>query len=356
MNRRLFLFYLLGFFSLISILILKSIAPSLVDQQLIFFFLGFVLLFVLSKLDFGVVNHYSGLLYLAVIGLLVLTLLIGVVTKGSTRWIDIGSLFHIQPSQLAIPITSLFLAKIITRKDMNKVKNILQILGLLLVPAVLILIEPDLGTTVVYLLSVGTVLFFSNLSLLNLSKIVVLFLMIGVASWLFVLKPYQKQRIFTFLNTQQDLSDTGYNARQSMVAVGSGKFFGRGVGQGVQSHLQFLPERQTDFIFASLAEELGFLGSSILILAYVIFIAYLLFTAYRCQNQVLQLYCLSLVVMIAFQIFVNIGMNMSLVPITGVTLPLISYGGSSILSIFLSLSVVLMIRDRDLKITTRSFT
>ena len=195
MNRRLFLYYLLGFFSLVSILILKSIAPSLVDQQLIFFFLGFVLLFLLSKLDFALVNHFSWALYLAVIILLIATLLVGAVTKGSTRWIDIGNLFHIQPSQLAIPITSLFLAKIIAKKDMNKAKNIIQALTLILIPAILILIEPDLGTTIVYLLSVAVILFFSNLSLTNLAKIIFLFLISVVASWIFILKPYQKQRI-----------------------------------------------------------------------------------------------------------------------------------------------------------------
>lgn len=151
--------------------------------------------------------------------------------------------------------------------------------------------------------------------------------------WGFLLKPYQKDRITSFLNVSENQTGTGYNAIQSVIAVGSGKVFGLGLGQGVQSHLRFLPERQTDFVFASWAEETGYLGSVIMISLYAFLVFYVIYVGFQTQYLPEQYFCFVTATMITVQAGINIGMNMGLLPITGITLPLISYGGSSIIAL-----------------------
>lgn len=339
MSRSYVVALILSLFALFSILILKSIAPSLVAQQLIFFLVGFILFFLISKFNFSWILKLSWTFYILVILSLALTLVIGNVTKGSTRWIDVG-FFNVQPSQITIPIVTLFLANFISQKDMNKIKNLLIFWFYNLIPAILILIEPDLGTTIIYLVVTHSVLFFSNISFINILKILLIASISAFFAYSFVLKDYQKERITSFIDSQNNLTDAGYNAYQSMISVGSGQFLGRGLGQGVQSHLSFLPERQTDFIFASLSEELGFVGSVFIILLYLFLFSLIWFHIKESQNRKLILYGQGILVMIVFQVVVNIGMNIGLMPITGITLPLVSYGGSSILSILISIGVI----------------
>jgi len=208
-----------------------------------------------------------------------------------------------------------------------------------ILPGVLIIIQPDLGTTLIYFLSIGSMFFlapikFKHILYLSSAGIITL-----VLSWFLILKPYQKERILSFIN-KSDQTQAGWNAEQSLIAVGSGQIWGRGLGQGIQSHLKFLPERQTDFIFASVAEEVGFIGSITLVGIY----CYLMMVLWRVmastpdlgQKQV----CLSILSMMIIQTATNIGMNAGLVPITGVTLPFVSYGGSSILAISFSLGLI----------------
>ena len=163
------------------------------------------------------------------------------------------------------------------------------------------------------------------------------------------LEDYQKSRLTSFsqINQQTELmletdanQDAAYNARQALIAVGAGQLWGQGLGRGSQSHLKFLPERQTDFIFASFAEEWGFLGSSLILTLYLLLLAFLLYIAINEADQAKQLYVLTVFMMFFVQIFINIGMNLALVPITGITLPFLSYGGSSILSLFFTLALV----------------
>jgi rod shape determining protein RodA len=150
-------------------------------------------------------------------------------------------------------------------------------------------------------------------------------------------------------------SSSAYNARQALIAVGSGRIFGRGIGQGVQSHLRFLPERQTDFIFASFAEEWGFIGAVFLLLLYFILLNFILYLAYRIEDFRQKLYLLVVFTMFLVQIFINIGMNMAILPITGITLPFLSYGGSSVISLFFALGVAASIADKFRKKTVHSF-
>ena len=200
------------------------------------------------------------------------------------------------------------------------------------VPAVLILVEPDLGTTIVYLLSIFVILFLEKTKKTHMALLVAAGMITITIAWFFVLEPYQKSRITSFISPT-DSQGSGYNARQSLIAVGSGQTLGRGLGQGVQSHLRFLPERQTDFIFASFAEEFGFFGSSIVILLYTALIATTLTIGRNANSRAEQLFCYVTATMTLFQTGVNIGMNTGLMPITGITLPFFSYGGSSIITL-----------------------
>ncbi len=340
MNQKLVLPFLITLFGLTSILILKSVAPNLATQQFVFYAAGFILFFLAARINFSTYQKYSPLFYIGLCGLLVITEIVGSVTRGSTRWISVGGVFNIQASQLAVTIVSLVLTQYMTQHPLSQLRHLLVALGIVGLPAILIFIEPDLGTTIVYLISMATVFFFGKLKIQHIVNLVALGIIGSVLAWFFVLQPYQKERIFSFASGHQDLSGAGYNAQQSLIAVGSGRFLGRGLGQGVQSHLRFLPERQTDFIFASLSEELGFVGSIFILLLYISLIA-TLFSFYKhTRSEPGQLFILTVITLLTFQAGVNMGMNMGLFPITGVTLPLLSYGGSSVLSILFTLAIV----------------
>jgi rod shape determining protein RodA len=209
----------------------------------------------------------------------------------------------------------------------------------LLLPALLVFLQPDLGSSLVLVFSWLGIVFASGVSWVYLG-----FLLVPLAGslplvWHF-LKDYQRQRLLSFLSPSGDPLGAGYHLVQSMVAVGAGRFLGRGFGQGTQSHLRFLPEGQTDFIFASFAEEMGFLGSLILVFCFLLLLWRVLVVALEARNRFGYLVCLGAFSLLFFQTVVNMGMNLGLLPITGVTLPLVSYGGSSLLATFIFLGLV----------------
>lgn len=347
--------FLVGWYSslaLVSLAILHSIAPGLVFRQFIFFCLGLALMLVISRVPFSVWIKLSPALYgLINLGLLA-TLVVGTVTKGSTRWIAIGSSIHIQPSQLIVPIVGLFAVRFLSRHPARFWANLIKFGLVIGIPAGLIMIEPDLGTTILFLLSMAVILFMFDLPFSKISWLLGMVVAGSILGWVMILKPYQKQRITSFLQPTADQSGAGYNAHQAVIAVGSGQIFGRGIGQGSQSHLRFLPERQTDFVFASLAEELGFVGSIIVLSIYVgLFITLFLVTE-STTNQAAQAFGMAVIVHLILQTVINIGMNAGLFPITGITLPLLSYGGSSIVSIAISLGLIMSISSMPQ--TTRS--
>ncbi|MDQ3008538.1 MAG: rod shape-determining protein RodA [bacterium] len=319
---------ILGF---LSILTLKSVSPQLAAPQFIFFCLGFAVFFVVSRLSYQQLEQKRWLIYAGLCVLLVIPLLIGKTTRGIAGWIDIGTLFSIQPSQLAVLGVGLLTAKILEVAPPKNLKRLVWPLAVVAIPAVLIVIEPDLGTTVIYIAAFAVMLFVSPIP----SKYLVLLGIASLASliigWNF-LKPYQQARITSFVGTSTN-QDASYNAQQALIAVGSGQVVGRGIGQGSQSHLRFLPERQTDFIFASLAEELGFFGGIIVISLYAGVVLFCIRVGLRAHHLTERYFCMAAATMIMVQAGINIGMNMSILPITGVTLPLLSYGGSSILTV-----------------------
>ncbi|MCA9368963.1 MAG: rod shape-determining protein RodA [Pseudomonadales bacterium] len=335
-----FLPALLILLGLLSVLTLSSIAPALASRQLLFFVVGGVSFITLSRLSWKRILQLSVFGYGITIALLILTLAISLQTRNTARWIDVGGLFALQASQLAIPLVGLYISSLIGKTKYITVKNMVYWAFLIAVPAGLILIEPDLGTTIVYLASLAPLALFLPIS----GKQILSMLGIGLATvaiaWVFVFQPYQKQRITSFIDPTADLTGASYNANQSMIAVGSGQFWGRGLGQGVQSHLRFLPERQTDFIFSSIAEEFGFVGSMLVISLYLGLVLFLLHTARTTKEKTVVYFVYVVTAQILLQSFVNMGMNMGLLPITGITLPLLSYGGSSVITVSATLGLL----------------
>ncbi len=309
-----------------------SISASLGLNQLIFTFLGLIAFLVFASFPYTSHRYLVWIYGTVSLLLLILPFLFGTLTRGVIRWLQIGSL-TLQPSEIIKP----FLI-IIFSAFMALCPRLLPYSLLLAIPAVLVFKQPDLGSTLVIIAIWLGILIASKLSLRGLLIIAFLGLIAVPLSW-HQLQPYQQQRIFSFLNPYADPKTSGYHSIQSIIAVGSGGLLGKGMGLGPQSQLDFLPERHTDFIFASLAESLGFFGSISLILAYFFLLRRLLLISLKAPDQFGRLLGTGVFTLIFFQVTVNVGMNIGLLPITGITLPLVSSGGSSLLATAIALGL-----------------
>lgn len=328
-------------FASLSLVTLQSIEPKLVQNQLIFFVVGGVMLLVISRIPLHLWKISLPFFYIFSILLLLFTLFLGNLTRGTVSWIPIGP-FHIQPSQIAVPITLFLQSLWLYHSKRITVQTILGFITLGVIPFSLIFLEPDLGTGMVFFLSSFTVFAMSPVQKKYVIGGIGAIFIAGMLSWNFLLKPYQKERITSFLSTE-DLQGAGYNSYQSLIAVGSGQWWGRGLGHGVQSQLRFLPEHQTDFIFASIAEETGFVGSSFVLMLYLILFYYIARSISQVKTTFAHYTLLGCSFLLFYQMLINVGMNMGLLPITGITLPLLSYGGSSILSFSLVFGIMIRI-------------
>ncbi|MFA5933067.1 MAG: rod shape-determining protein RodA [Microgenomates group bacterium] len=321
----------------LGVLVIYSSEPKLAIQQLIIAVIGIGLYWFFSLIDLRFYQEYLKFIYGFMLFLLGVVFILGFETRGSIRWIPLG-LFNFQPSEFIKPILILLLAKFWSDNNsswLNIVKSIL-----IISPAIILIFkQPDLGTTLTVIMIWIFMLIGSNISVLKLFLMFITSLILTPLGWLF-LKDYQKYRITSFLSPEKDPLGIGYNAIQSTIAVGSGEVFGRGLGRGTQSRLQFLPEFRTDFIFASIAEEFGFLGSVILLFLYSAIIGRSLRIMHNANNRFSNLVVLGVLGMFFFQIIVNIGMNIGILPITGITLPLVSYGGSSLLTTLICLGFI----------------
>ncbi len=340
------LFLLLTF----SVSVIFSTSFNLGLQQLIFAIVGIFLYFLISEIDYQTLVNFIKPSYFVIILLLILVFILGIESRGSIRWIPLG-IFNIQPSEFAKPVLILVLSFFWAFNRPTWI-NILKSILLTLPIVFLIFKQPDLGTTITIVALWSFMLFASNISLKKMLTLILLFVFILPVVWL-SLHDYQKQRINTFLSPGSDPLQVGYTAIQSIIAVGSGQFLGRGLGYGTQSRLQFLPEYRTDFIFASMAEELGFLGTLIIIIIYLFLIFYSLKVALQAQNYLGYLIAIGVSAVLMFQTVVNIGMNIGLLPITGITLPLISYGGSSLISTLISLGLLASVESHRARIDMR---
>ncbi|MDP3758282.1 MAG: rod shape-determining protein RodA [Candidatus Daviesbacteria bacterium] len=321
----------------IGILVIYSSSKELAIQQSVFTAIGLIFFFLVSQIELQSLKNLIKPLYFLILIMLVVVLIFGIETRGSLRWIPLG-IFNIQASEFAKPILIFFLAKFWSERAaswQNILKSLLYSSPLIL----LIFKQPDLGSVLTIISIWLGMLLAAQVSVKKLFILALIFTLIVPIGWSF-LHDYQKERITSFLTPGSDPLGKGYNLIQSTIAVGSGEFLGRGLGRGTQSRLQFLPEFRTDFIFASIAEEMGFVGSVLILSLYLFLLAYFLRVAQRANNSFNLLVIIGVLSMFLFQVVVNIGMNVGLLPITGITLPLISYGGSSLIATFLSLGMV----------------
>lgn len=321
----------------LGVLVIYSSDPQLALQQLLFALIGLTLYWSLSFFDFESYSQHIKYLYFIVLILLVVVFLLGIETRGSVRWIPILGI-QFQPSEFAKPVLILFLANFWSShlpSWRNIAKSFIQIMPII----ALVFKQPDLGTALTISAIWLLMLIGANISAVKLAIMGLISFISAPAIW-FLLKSYQRDRILSFLSPTRDPLGIGYNVIQSTIAVGSGQLIGRGLGRGTQSRLRFLPEFRTDFMFASIAEEFGFIGSFIVLSLYGILIIRSFKIINDTDNRFSSLLVFGVLGMLFFQIVVNVGMNIGMVPITGITLPLLSYGGSSLVTTMICLGFV----------------
>ena len=275
--------------------------------------------------------------------LLIGVLVAGVGAKGAQRWLDLpGALPRFQPSELvklALPLTvAWFMA---SRPVPPRFRDLIQALAIIMIPTVLILKQPDLGTSILISTSGLLVLFFAGMSWALIGSMIAIVTALAPVMWFFVMHAYQKQRVLTFLNPESDPLGSGWNIIQSKTAIGSGGLHGKGFLQGTQSQLEFLPESHTDFIIAVLAEEQGLIGVCLLLTLYTLIILRCLYISSRCETLFGRLLSGSMSVTFFIYVFVNIGMVSGILPVVGVPLPLVSYGGTSVISLLLGFGLIM---------------
>lgn len=311
----------------------------MVLNQLVFFLIGYLFLFLFYKIGPNFFRLNSRFFYLISLFLVGVTLFSGVDVRGSRRWLDLY-IVNFQPSEFFKLFFILYLCQLFSVEKKVDFEKIAFSFLIFIIPALVIFKQPDLGNTAVYTAIYLSILFFSAVPISYFLYSLAFFILFIPVSWR-VLKDYQRARILSFINPQIDPEGISYNLIQSIIAVGSGTFFGRGLARGTQSRFLFLPESYTDFAFASLTEQFGFLGASLVIFLYGVLIFRIIKKAFRLRKErYIFLFLTAVSTMLTVEIFVNIGMNLGLLPITGIALPLISYGGSSIVSTLMTLGLV----------------
>jgi rod shape determining protein RodA len=303
-------------------------------------FFGMFLILSFVKITFWYRNAY--VFYLFCLFLLIIVLFFGITASGSKRWVNLYFL-NLQPSELMKIAIIVCFARYYNRiqsADIQSYRFLLIPTVLIIIPCYLVINQPDLGTSI---LIAGSGIIVIWLAGLNIKYFVYtgLLLLVSFPFVVSILKPYQKSRILTFFNPERDPLGAGYQIIQSKIAIGSGGFFGKGYLKGTQSYLEFLPEKHTDFIFTLFSEEFGFLGSIILLLLYILLIYRIIHIGFFVKSFFAKLYCFGFASAVFLYIFVNIAMVLGLLPIVGAPLPIMSYGGSSMLSIMLGLSIVM---------------
>jgi len=328
--------------------LLSSAGLSYPFRQFIWAAIGLVALLAVITVNYQTIMKYAYLLYGLNVLFLILVFIFGTVSRGARRWINLG-FFSFQPSEL-IKITVILALAYYLRdrnREIKRVRALLVPFALVLFPFALIVKQPDLGTAFVLLPILFIMLYMAGAKLRHLTVIVLIgMLVVAPLTYRFLLKDYQKERLTVFLNPNLDPLGAAYSLNQSKIAIGSGQLWGKGWLKGSQTHLRFLTAQYTDFIFPVIAEEWGFVGSSILLLLYLALLARGMAIALRAKDSFGALLAIGLTTMVGFHIFVNVAMTMGMMPITGLPLPLMSYGGSSLLITMLSIGLLLNINMR----------
>ncbi|HJX30421.1 MAG TPA: rod shape-determining protein RodA [Thermodesulfobacteriota bacterium] len=334
---------------IISLLTLYSInygKPGILffQKQVFFIFLGLAAMTAISFLDVRIFKNYPSSLiaiYLFGLALLAATLIFGKITRGTVSWLRIGEI-SFEPVELAKLIVILILAKYFSLRhvEMYRFRHIIASGVYVFLPALLILLQPDLGSAMILgAIWIGMVIL-AGIKIRHLILVLIIAALVFGFAWVGALKQYQKDRILTFLNPQRDPFGASYNLAQSKIAIGEGGIFGQGLGQGIQGRLDFLPEKHSDFIFAAYAEEWGFLGVVFLLCVYGVIFFRLIKISLQSQNNFSRIFSAGVCLMIFAEVFINISVTLGLLPITGISLPFVSYGGSGLLTHFLALGIV----------------
>jgi rod shape determining protein RodA len=311
------------------------------SRQMLRFAFAFVLMLGVALIPAGKLLRYAYVIYGVCLLLLVGVEIAGFIGKGAKRWVDVGGV-NLQPSELMKLAIILALARYyhtVNPRDVNRLVLLVPPILMVLVPAAFILRQPNLGTATI-LIAVGSILcFMSGVRARYFLIIIALVCAAAPVGWHF-LHDYQRQRVMTFLHPEDDPLGAGYNITQSIIAIGSGGFFGKGFLHGSQSQLDFLPEKHTDFIFTMIAEEFGFIGCLFVLLLYMILIGYGIAIALRCRHMFGSLLAIGVSAMLFIHIIINMMMVMGLIPVVGVPLPLLSYGGSIMISMLLGFGLM----------------
>jgi rod shape determining protein RodA len=318
-------------------------------KQMIFIAAGLVGMFIMSKIDYHLLLDWAPWMYGIFVASLVAVRLVGHRALGAKRWISLGPI-QFQPSEWVKLVLVLVIARYFANLGGRNLtwREILKAFALVGVPMILVLIQPDLGTTLTYAPILIAGLFFGGISFRQAAILVLCGATLAVGAWSSgkILKPYQKARLTSFINPDNDPRGSGYQIRQSLIAVGSGGLWGKGAEKGSQTQGYFLPIPYTDFIFAAFSEEHGFLGAIFVLLLYFFILMRLIQNAQTAADLPGALIIMGVVAVMTFQILVNVGMVIGSMPVTGIPLPLMSYGGSSVLFTFLALGAVMNVRMR----------
>ena len=320
-------------------------------KQMVFVVIGFFLMLVFASLDYRIFRNRPGLLivlYILSVLLLVGVLIFGKEMRGAVSWFRFGPL-NFEPVELAKLVIILILAEYFSLRhiELYRIRHIIVSGIYMLIPVALVFFQPDLGSAMILVfLWLGTMII-AGIKLRQLLILFLIGLIIFLIAWFVVLKPYQKDRIISFINPYLDPLGSGYHRIQSVIAIGSGELWGRGLGHGSQSQLRFLPDRTTDFIFASIAEEMGFIGVMLIFVFYFLLFFRIIKIALSASNNFSRLFCVGACIMFVFHVAVNIGMNLGLLPIAGISLPFISYGGSNLLINFITIGIIQSIAVRN---------
>ena len=301
-----------------------------------------------TAFDYRWFKTLSWPVYLLQLGLLVLTLAIGDGVGNSARWITMGPLTF-QFSELAKVLMIIVLANYLASRHhrLDSLRTVLGACVLVGPPWLLVMLQPDLGTSLVFIGILAGMLWMSGASMKWLAVLAGAVIAMVPIAWTYILRDYQKERLTSFLNPTPDISDSGYQLYQSQIAVGSGGWFGRGLTNGTQAQGDFLPVQTTDFVFSVLAEELGFLGAMVLFVLFALLLWRVIVAAWRSRDPFGTLFASGIASMVLFQLFVNVGMVMGIMPITGIPLPFVTHGGASLVSIAIGLGIIQSINIRQ---------
>ena len=318
-------------------------AENYFEKQSIFIVISVAVFFIFSVIDWRFLRRTDVLvgLFLFFSILLLVLFAVGHIANGAQSWFNLGG-FSLQPSEMMKLVVILVLAKYFSRRhvEIAHVKHLLVSALYAMIPFFLVFLQPDFGSAIIIFLIWFGMTLVSGISRKHLLVVFGIGAIAFIILWAFIFEPYQKDRISAFLNPYANVQSSGYHVRQSTIAVGSGMFFGKGVGYGTQSRLQFLPEYQTDFIFAAFAEEWGYVGAFLLLLLYGIVVWRVLRSSLLGATNFEMLFGVGVAIFLMAHITINVGMNIGLLPVTGITLPFMSYGGSHLLTEFMALGIL----------------